>query len=163
MKRPYRICLVCTGNTCRSPMAMGILQQLITERGYGNWEITSAGLSAFADAPATAHAVEVAAESGVDIADHQARRFTPEMAVDCNLILALSGEHYEEIRTWSPAIAARTFLLKAFPNAGNPGAGAWVRDPIGGEVSEYRKTFLELDEILRRILPELGRRAEMTE
>jgi protein-tyrosine-phosphatase len=159
MSRPYRICLVCTGNTCRSPMAMGILQQLATERGFAHWEITSAGLSAFTDAPATAHAVAVAHESGVDLTHHQAQRFTPQLAVECDLILALSGEHYEEIRTWGPAIAARTFLLKAFPATGNPGATAWVRDPIGGEVSEYRKTFMELDETVRRILPELGRRA----
>jgi len=143
-------------------MAMGVLQQLATERGYTNWEIISAGLSAFTDAPATAHAVEVAGESGVDIAHHQARRFTPELAVECDLVLALSGEHYEEIRTWGPAIAARTYLLKAFPDSGNPGPTAWVRDPIGGELEEYRKTFMELDETVRRILPELGRRAKTT-
>ena len=160
MKQPLRICLVCTGNTCRSPMAMGILRSLAMRHGHDDWEITSAGLSAFAGSPATAYAVEIAREEGIDISEHQARRFTPERAGECDLVLTISGEHYEHVRAWGPGIAARTFLLKQFPAVGNPGAAAWVRDPIGGELSEYRRTFMELDENLRRILPELGRRAQ---
>jgi len=142
---------------------MGILQGLANAKGYTDWQISSAGLSAFTDAPATAHAVEVAREQGVDISHHQARRFDPEMGGECDLILALSGEHYEQVRAWGPAVAARTYLLKQFPKPGNPGPPAWVRDPIGGELEAYRRTFLELDEVLRRILPELGHRAGIDE
>lgn len=140
-------------------MAMGILEKLAFERGHTDWQISSAGLSAFAGAPATAHAVEVAREQGVDISHHEARRFDLADANECDLILVLSGEHFDYVSAWGAEVAARTYLLKHFPEPGNPGAATWVRDPIGGELDDYRRTFLELDEIVRRILPELSRRA----
>jgi len=160
MNRPFRICLVCTGNTCRSPMAMGILRQLAKDHGVNGWEINSAGISAYSGSPAAAQAIEAASEHDIDIADHQASLFDHDAARVCDVILVHSGEHLSTVSRWGPEIAAKTFLLKTFPEAGDPGPGGWVSDPIGGDLERYRRTFMELDESLRRIFPRLRQWAE---
>lgn len=160
MSRPFRVCLVCTGNTCRSPMAEGILKQLVADAGLSDWEISSAGLAAFDGSPAAVNAIEVAAEHGIDISDHQARRLDIDAARLCDVILVHSSEHLGAISSWSPEVAARTFLLKAFPEPGDIGPAGWVSDPIGGDMDRYRSTFMELDESLRRIFPRLREWAE---
>jgi protein-tyrosine-phosphatase len=139
---------------------MGILRALAAERGQSGWDITSAGLWAYPGAPATPHAVEVAGELGIDLSGHRAVRFEAEQAAECDLILALSGEHFEQVSAWGRAIAEKTYLLKQFPRHGDPGPAAWVRDPLGGDIEAYRRTFEELDEILRRIFSGLVNRAE---
>jgi protein-tyrosine-phosphatase len=151
--RPLRICLVCTGNTCRSAMSEGILKALAAQQGLDRWRIESGGLHAFAGAPATTHAVQAAAEHDIDISGHRARLFDPRRAAACDLILVHSGEHLHRIAAWGPELEQKTFLLKSFPTPGDAGPDAWVADPIGQELDRYRATFLELDEVLRRIVP----------
>jgi len=160
MSRLIRICVVCTGNTCRSPMSEGILKSLVDAAGLSDWEITSGGISAFDGSPAAVNAIEVAAENSIDIADHQARHFDMDAARVCHLILVHSAEHLAAVRSWSPEIAGKTFLLKAFPEPGDQGPAAWVSDPIGGDLDRYRRTFMELDEALRRIFPRIREWAE---
>jgi protein-tyrosine phosphatase len=150
-----RICLVCTGNTCRSPMSEGILRGLADVKQLTGWQIESGGLYAFNGAPATRYAIAAAREHGVDISNHRARFFDAERAGGCDLILVHSGEHLHQIARWGGQVAARTFLLKHFPRPGDPGPEAWVADPIGLDFDSYRSTFLELDEVLRRIVPQI--------
>ncbi len=154
----HRICLFCTGNTCRSPMSEGILRDLLSSHS-ARWRVQSGGLHAFEGAPASSESVAVAREYGVDIAAHRARVFSPERARACELILVHSGEHLHRIASWGDDIAAKVFLMKAYPVAGDPGPEAWVADPIGQGVEAYRRTFLELDEVLRRIVPQIVSRA----
>jgi protein-tyrosine phosphatase len=160
VSRPFHVCLVCTGNTCRSPISAGILKQLVAEHNITDWEVTSAGTATMNGAPAAIQAIEAAREHGIDISDHHSRHFDSALARNCDLILVHSGEHLKAVAAWGEDAARKTFLLKNFPHAGDPGPQAWVLDPIGGDLDRYRRTYLELDESLRRIFPQLQERAE---
>lgn len=158
--RPYTVCVVCTGNTCRSPITEGILKHVVHDSGREDWHISSGGLYAREGGLPSEFGVEAALEHGIDISGHRATPFDLPRAETCDLILVHSGEHMMEIGSWGEAVVRKTFLLKHFPRSGDPGPVAWVDDPIGQNLDRYRKTFLELDEVVRRIVPQIRDRAE---
>ncbi len=146
----FKVLIVCTGNTCRSPMAEGILKSILRDRGISNIEISSAGIGAMRGAPATSFAIEAARNWGVNITGHIARQLTRSLIDDADLILAMAPEHVEFILRNQPEAARKTFLIKAFPSPYSSKQER-VQDPIGGPLEEYNQTYLELDEILRKI------------
>src|SRR5215207_8062517 len=75
----FRILFVCTGNTCRSPLAEAIARAEIERRGWKNVEVASAGLSAAEGSPATAEAVAVAGRAGIGLEGHRSRPLSPGM------------------------------------------------------------------------------------
>lgn len=158
-ERTLRVCLVCTGNTCRSPMSEGILQSEVDRLGLP-WHVESGGLTAYPGVPATDGSVMAAREDGVDLRSHRASLFTPERAREFDLILVHSGEHYHRIATWGDDLAERTFLIKHFPEPGDPGPQAWVADPIGLDLEAYLDTWRELKQELIRIVPGIKHWAE---
>src|SRR3954469_25122937 len=85
----FRLLFVCTGNTCRSPLAEGIARAEIARRGWRNVEVASAGLSARNGEAATREAVVVARREGIDLSGHASRRLTPEIARWADLILGM--------------------------------------------------------------------------
>lgn len=147
----FTVLFVCTGNTCRSPMARGIFRQLLTEQGAGDIELLSAGMAAVEGLPATELATATARRWRIDISSHQSRRLDPELVARADLILAMSDEHVEAILALDPEAAERTFLLKAFPLPDRFDPLHAIADPIGKGPEEYEKSFLEIDEHLRRI------------
>jgi protein-tyrosine-phosphatase len=156
----YSICVVCTGNTCRSPITEGLLKAVARDSGHGSWEVSSGGLYARNGAVASAFGVDAAREHGVDISGHRASLFDRARAESCDLILLHSGEHMMEISDWGESIVNKSYLLKHFPTHGDPGPVAWVDDPVGQNLDRYRATFLELDEVVRRIVPHIRDRAK---
>jgi protein-tyrosine-phosphatase len=138
-------------------MSEGILKSQLERLGLQHWRIESGGLSAYPGAPATEGSIVAARRDGVDLSAHRATAFTPERARACDLILVHSGEHYHRVATWGDDLAEKTFLIKHFPNPGDPGPQAWVADPIGMEQEVYLETYRELKEDLLRIVPEIQR------
>ena len=155
----FHVLMVCTGNTCRSPIAEGILRSMLRQRGENGITVSSAGISGLNNHPAAQYAIEAALHWDVDISDHRARSIDREMIKRADLILAMSSEHVEYILRLDPGAAGRTYLIKAFPKPYSPGQEG-VDDPIGGLLDQYNKTFLELDEALRRAEGEILRLAK---
>jgi len=135
-------------------MSEAILKSLVAERGL-SWHVDSGGLSATPGTPASEGSVLAARQDGVDLSGHRSSAFTPERALSCDLILVHSGEHYHRIATWSDDLAEKTFLLKHFPEPGDPGPDAWVEDPIGLDLEDYLDTWRELKNTLGRIVPDI--------
>ncbi|NMC44340.1 MAG: low molecular weight protein arginine phosphatase [candidate division Zixibacteria bacterium] len=153
----YKVLFICTGNTCRSPMAEGSLRVLLQGRGIDTIDVLSAGTAAPPGCPATTYAVEAVKTWDGDISGHRSRPMTRELIEEADLILVMTPTHYRDVVTISPEAREKTFLLKRFPEPGDDGEG--VADPIGGSLDQYNQTFLEIGEELGRMLPELIRRA----
>lgn len=149
----FTIMFVCTGNTCRSPMAEGALKKLLKNNQIENIRVISSGTAAATGYPATAFAVEAARIWDADILSHASQPLTAELIKQSDLILALSSSHCYETSRLDPSAAPKTFLLKNFPNPGCGGDG--VDDPIGRPLDVYNQTFLEIGEELGRILPHI--------
>jgi protein-tyrosine phosphatase len=133
-----RVLLVCTGNTCRSPMAVGLLRRALARKlGLGDREldrfgysVESAGLVAHGGAPPTSHAVEILREEGIDISLHRTRTLSREMIRDSDLVLAMTEAHLSLVRELAPECDHKVQLLDP--------EGEDVPDPFGGEREAYR-------------------------
>jgi len=107
------ILIVCTGNVCRSPIAEGLLRAELKDRlGAGAPSVTSAGTAGWEGSAAMPESVAAAAEVGVDISDHSARRLLPEHIRAADLVIAMSHEHRRAVIQAIPEAEGRTFTLK---------------------------------------------------
>ncbi len=159
MGADFTVLLVCTGNTCRSPLAAGILKKMLSEAVVSGIAVASAGTAALEGMPATELAVKTASDWGIDLSGHRSRPVTDEIVAGADLILTMTPEHREEILLHDPAASERTFLLKSYPERVKKDPAFWVRDPIGGGAAEYQRSFLDIEEALRRVFSSILQRA----
>jgi protein-tyrosine phosphatase len=132
------VLFVCTGNTCRSPMAEQLMRQRLAEikkcridelEDHG-FVIRSAGISAAAGCPASSESVAVMREHGLDLDKHEAQPLTEQLARHADLILTMTAGHWQTIVQRWPGAADRTHML--LPEQID------VADPIGRAVDAYR-------------------------
>lgn len=158
MSEPFVILFVCTGNTCRSPMAEGALTMLLSRLRPGKFDVMSAGTAAATGFPATMYAIEAAKIWDVDLSRHRSQPLTPALIERADLIFAMTPTHAQEILRVRRSAKHKTYLLKAFPDLSTVGDG--VVDPIGLSLDEYNRTFLEIGEYLGKYLPAIVQRID---
>jgi protein-tyrosine-phosphatase len=152
--RPYRVLFVCTGNTCRSPMAEGILKKAVHALPTGSRpiDVQSAGTSGLYGMPATDAAISVAQQYGVDISGHESQALTRELLDEADLVLTLAAEHYETCQNLG-VDEDRLFMLRSYPKKPRDLRRDSIADPMGGSRPQYERAFFEIDEAIHRALP----------
>ena len=146
---------VCTGNTCRSPMADGLFRKLLSERlkcpeddlvdrGY---MVASAGVAAASGNPPSPEAVEILGDRGVDLRGHESQPVTPQLLSQADQIFTMTRSHRDLLVREFPEAASRVKLLAS--------DGSDIIDPIGAGMEEYRRCADQIEGYLQHIVTEL--------
>lgn len=142
-----RLLFVCTGNTCRSPLAEALGRRIASERALGAIVTASAGTDAGEGAPASDGSLLVGLEHQLDLSAHRARPLTRELVAEADLVLAMGPHHLELIESLGGERKAHLLSSYATRNASQ----SPVSDPFGGDLADYRATFAELQSLLARV------------
>jgi protein-tyrosine phosphatase len=146
---------VCTGNTCRSPMAEGFFRKFLAERLQCSEEelsdrgyiVESAGLAANVGASATPESVDVVAKLGIDLRRHASQPLSERLLDHSDHIFTMTRVHRDSILAMRPDISDRLELLSRDHDD--------ISDPIGGGIAEYEKCKDEIERHVRSLINDI--------
>ncbi len=131
---PVRVMVVCTGNTCRSPLGEKLLQQAVGETALSGIEVFSAGTAAPKGKPPALEMVVLGKLWGVDLTKHQTKQISDEMLDNVDFILAMEPHHADWIKQIAPEIAGKVRLF------GELISTEVIPDPFMGSEIDYRES-----------------------
>lgn len=138
-----KIIFVCTGNTCRSPMAEGIFNALAEER---KWQARARSAGLFVAEPVvSANSAAVMREQGIDISGHIPMQITDEIIREADLLLTMTDSHKRQLLRGGVSPDKVGTLAEFAGEAGD------VPDPYGGSIEVYRSTAREIKRLLEKI------------
>jgi protein-tyrosine-phosphatase len=141
---------VCSGNTCRSPMAEALARKIARRRGIADVNISSAGTNAWDNVPATDEALLVGMERELDLTGHRARKLTPEIVSEADLIFVMTPGHLEQVRALGGR--GKVHVMDEYTSGTTNGG---ITDPYGGDLDAYRHTADILERELEKLFDRL--------
>ncbi len=139
MSQAPEVIVVCTGNTCRSPMAARLLEHALKaeDAPINQIRVSSAGVSAFAGDPPADNAVRALKKVNLDLEDHRSRRLTAQMVENALAVIVMTDSHRLIIESQLPNLSVPVIL---FREKLGDSAEHQVPDPIGGPLDDYLET-----------------------
>lgn len=145
------ILFVCSGNTCRSPIAAALARRVLADRlqmredelEKSGFSVISAGVSAMAGAPATSHAVQAVRSLGGDLSGHRSRPLTVDLIRHADRIWTMGRSHAAWIAAMAPSAAEKTRMM-------DPSGD--ISDPIGGDLRLYEDLAAKLKGLIEQQL-----------
>ena len=147
-----KIIFVCTGNTCRSPMAEVLAKDMFQKAGI-DAQVISRGVSVYAPCGASENAKECAKEAGLSLDHHVATQITREDINEADLILTMTKGHKTALEDSCEKWNTPIFTIGEF--IGKPDMA--ILDPFGGDLEIYRACFRQLKQCMEEIVPKLAK------
>ncbi|MBN2222101.1 MAG: low molecular weight protein arginine phosphatase [Vallitaleaceae bacterium] len=141
MGKYKELVFLCTGNTCRSPMAEGIFKKLHPQTSL---KVCSRGLMVFQEEKAGDHAIRVMAEREIDITPHRSKHFDMDEFSRETLVLTMTERH-------KTVILQHGFTGEAYSLREFVGLSGDVEDPYGGDLELYRRCADEIETLIEKI------------
>ncbi|MDB5085217.1 MAG: ywlE [Bacilli bacterium] len=146
------ILFVCTGNTCRSPMAELLLKKrLLQESDLSHVQVQSAGIAAIAGAPASKGAARALKNRTENADAHQSQPFTLQLSNWAHLILTMTTSHKEYLMDSFPSLCDKTFTLKEYIGD----SVVDIADPYGGSDELFDACAAEIETALEELVKKL--------
>lgn len=150
MSHPFRINFICTGNSCRSPIAEGLMRNALRERGLdGAAVVESSGISAVEGAAASSGALMILQKRDATLRDFKSRVLTKEIVEECHLLLVMERYHRDHIEEQYPEASDKVRLLAdfLFPNYRED-----IPDPVGGDEELFENITRLIEAAIQRII-----------
>lgn len=144
------ILFVCSGNTCRSPMAAALMKEMAKEKGL-DVNVKSAGLFAWDGQEASREAIQVMKEEGIDIKDHRSNIIYRNLVEDADLILTMGVNHKEQLLSKYSFLRGKVYTLKEYAY----GKEEDIEDPFGRGIQAYIKAKEEIKKAIEKIVEQL--------
>lgn len=133
--RGIRVLVICSGNICRSPMALALAGKILEEKGIRVDWLDSAGTLGIEGQPAAPFAIEAVRELGLGLDRHLSKGMSGTLVRESDVILAMAPEHVREIRLCHPDSLEKTVKLWKFTD--RRGRLDRIADPIGKPLEDY--------------------------
>jgi protein-tyrosine-phosphatase len=129
-----KVLFVCTANICRSPIAVGIFNALVEDRGL-TFQAESAGTAALVGDPVASHTYQVARELGLDIDGHRARQVDETMLREAHFVLTMTPQHRDTLHRNFKDFKEKIYTLPEYSDGDTAGG---IADPYGRSIGIYR-------------------------
>jgi protein-tyrosine-phosphatase len=143
---------VCSGNTCRSPLAEALARKIAARRGIDDMNVSSAGTNALDNIPATDEALLVGMERELDLTGHRSRQLTPAIVSEADLIFVMTPGHVEQVKQLGGR--GKVHVIDEYASGATDKG---IPDPYGGDLEAYRNTTDTLENELERLFDRLQR------
>lgn len=156
MSETKNVLFVCTGNTCRSPMAEGLFRLAV--QGRSDFKTSSAGVAASRGAPCNPETAALLKKRGAELKDFSSRMVSDELLAAATHVFAMTRSHLQTLKARFPKHSDKFYLVCEFVDIPNEGIGTDVPDPIG----LGRKAYEEVAEMFDMAIPSIIAYIEQT-